>query len=690
MASLARGRRLARAIGRPLADSALCSSLLVLPALVFNTLGGPLSLALCLFWLAAIWLALAWRSRDALLFGAHQAALTAATLAATTAWLEHQGWIPGFRFQILAEPRTLQVYGIGLAALSLVWIVVRIAAGRIAAGRSTLVQRVVESPLSVDRVVRYAVVVAQWLLLAVYVLPGEVARELGGSFATTAPTMVHQAFGPAAWLLLAVFAAIAGAALWDRWDRADLVATLLVAATVPCLLAGPFLADRAAASMLRWGLAVAFVLLSIAVWQRHRLLTLCAKARTRIALGPEGPAIARIVLLATTALPVVGLTVLAVMIRLGGTLPGGPLASSRFAQLGPIVSGLIPLALVILGLVGFALRERSAGYAFSAGLVLELAVTLGYTLTTLTAKLPFDAFYYVKLLQLATVTAAAWACAWLLARRWLDVWREPPAPAAAAPVGNRVLMNVQLGMAGLGNLLLLGGALVLLVFASLGDQDWSIAAGLPLGWIALGLPLLAWGLRRRLRPQLVGLAGMAALGLLACTVRGLGENWRFNVDPIWGYRTLMLGWAAYSLLVVLATWWVASLRTVPGGEGPPQRLIRMAAVWVRAAGILAVLLGLKAAFWRVAGYQEELWAAAAIAVASGAGATMAVWRRAKAGPSRPPWESIWPPRWSSGTSSSSTRSTSGGCDWSRPMSSPARRSPWPGWRPADASINSAT
>ncbi len=58
--------------------------------------------------------------------------------------------------------------------------------------------------------------------------------------------------------------------------------------------------------------------------------------------------------------------------------------------------------------------------------------------------------------------------------------------------------------------------------------------------------------------------------------------------------------------------------------GPPQGLIRMAAVWVRVAGILAVMLGLKAAFWHEG---EQLWAAAAIAIASGAGATMAVWRR---------------------------------------------------------------
>ena len=97
---------------------------------------------------------------------------------------------------------------------------------------------------------------------------------------------------------------------------------------------------------------------------------------------------------------------------------------------------------------------------------------------------------------------------------------------------------------------------------------------------------------------------------------------------MWGYRTLMLGWAAYALLIVLATWWVASLRTLPDAEGPPQALVRAAAVWVRLAGVAAVLLGLKAAFFPHGyDYEDRLWAAAAIAIASGAGATMAVWRR---------------------------------------------------------------
>ena len=94
---------------------------------------------------------------------------------------------------------------------------------------------------------------------------------------------------------------------------------------------------------------------------------------------------------------------------------------------------------------------------------------------------------------------------------------------------------------------------------------------------------------------------------------------------------MMFGLASYSLFIASAIWWVASLRTAPSAAGPPQALIRMADEWVRLAGILAVLLGLKTAFWNVLSrggqHEELLWAAASIAVASAACAIMAVWRR---------------------------------------------------------------
>ena len=154
----------------------------------------------------------------------------------------------------------------------------------------------------------------------------------------------------------------------------------------------------------------------------------------------------------------------------------------------------------------------------------------------------------------------------------------------------------------------------------------------------------------------------------------------------------MLGWAVYALLG--GGWPPGGWRRCgrcPAAEGPPQGLIRMAAVWVRAAGILAVLLGLKAAFWPMPGLPRG--------TVGGRGHRRGQRRRGHHGRLAAPrgLGLLGRPGGQSGRLAGrlalpvlALRWRSGGCDWSRPMSSPARRWPWPGWRPGDASISSAT
>ena len=246
-------------------------------------------------------------------------------------------------------------------------------------------------------------------------------------------------------------------------------------------------------------------------------------------------------------------------------------------------------------MVGHAVRESSSGYAFSAGLVAELAVALGYSLSVVLAKRPFGTAELVALLQLATITAAAWMLAWLAARRWVNVWREaekgdsphlPERPEGccaqmgtvpffrpASPLSASTLMRLQLAMSIAGNAVLIGAALFVLAFLPPRGQDWTIAAGMPLGWIALVGTVTAGAYRlaqqgRRVPADMIGLIGMTALGLLACTITWLLPVMGFvGESAVWGYRTLMLGWAIYALLIVLATWWVASLQTLPNAKG---------------------------------------------------------------------------------------------------------------------------
>ena len=114
----------------PLAATAMATSGLVLPVLLILHGGGWLALAGDLTWLGAIWLMLAWMKRWPTLVSAGQAVFTLATLAATTAWIEVHPWnamSSGGSSVDFSDPRTFQVYGIGLALLTLAWAVVRLA-----------------------------------------------------------------------------------------------------------------------------------------------------------------------------------------------------------------------------------------------------------------------------------------------------------------------------------------------------------------------------------------------------------------------------------------------------------------------------------------------------------------------------------------------------------------------------------
>ena len=130
-----------KAVGEPLANAALVSSLLVLPTLIFGRSAGSLWLACCLPWLAGVWLVLARRKRSVALFAGHQGALAFAAMAAATVLMKRANWFPPIALTmerpnlleriwsyrpVLLDPQNLQAYGIALGLLSLVWVVVRI------------------------------------------------------------------------------------------------------------------------------------------------------------------------------------------------------------------------------------------------------------------------------------------------------------------------------------------------------------------------------------------------------------------------------------------------------------------------------------------------------------------------------------------------------------------------------------
>lgn len=606
-----------RVFAQPLVQSGLLSSAMALAVAVAMPGKDVLWLAECLFVLSAIWLGEAWMERWPSLLSAAQAVLTGAVVLAATAWLERHPWDAALGVD-LTDPRSLQLYGLALGLLTLGWLGVRL----------VLRDNPAAWPMlepgwpAVDRVVGHAVAVGQ-LMVAGFYAAVACQHELVPGLGPVAGR-VMAAFGPTAWWTLCVVAFGLVGALGYRWRTLDLLAALLTAATVPYLIAGGMGSSLASATALRWTGAAAFLAGAAVICIRRPLVGLGHKCGARLALGPGALGGAHGVLLVALGAPVLILTLYGAGLRLGGILAQGPVGTGILAAMDIRVAYLVPLVLVATALVALAVRENSAGYAFGGGLVVTMLVVLGYLLHVVHRGGPLDISHKLTAVQWASITTALWAICWLAVRNRLPVWREEHRPHA------RALMQIQVDLALLGNLVLLAPGLGGLMLSVPGHFElgaaWTVAVGRPAGWLALAAALIAAMQRQRahgqrVRPEVAGLVGMGALGLLACTVRGLLPDL-----PEWAYRALMLGWAAYAVFVVAATWWIAPLRAPQGAEGPPQGLVRAAAGWNVAAGVLAVLLGLKAAFLHPQA-EEPLWAAAAIALAATACAAMAVWRR---------------------------------------------------------------
>lgn len=619
---LALENSMAAAFGEPLRQWGVGASLIVVVAFAWIDWQRPLMLSLDLAWLAAIWLVLAFAERSPRWFTAFQTAVYAAAAFAVTAWLKEQPWVIGNPRGLL-HPRSLQVYGIGCGLIGLFWTMLRVALRR----RPWFADLSPVGVVGVDRLIRYGLVITSFAMAAAGTLPGIEAEFLGnwqlramaGVPVWLMQDHAYEAFG---WMLVGVLATGTIAALWDRWGRADLMASVLLLVNIAVLVAGPASANWAIASALRWSLAAAFVSGSLAVWFRRPLARIAERGQCRIDVGEHAAGLAAGWLIALAALPVVGFSGLVAGMRILGEAPAGPLPGIWLAQVGFSVSHLVPLALVVLGLAGYAVREASPGYTFAAGVVANLTVTGGYAL-----NLPqFGASEAARLVQLAAITAAIWTIGWLAARR-----RALALAGRSESPSSWPLLRLQWAQSALGNLLLLAPAFALVAIDSSlgmgsGVHDWIAAVGSPLGWFTLAVVcatgrLLGWQRGRPLRPEAIGLMGMTALGLVACSVEAVLPG-----TP-WAFRTLMLGWASYALSVVAATWWATAVYAPAASEGPPEVLVRAAGVWVRVAGLLALSLGVKAVLVGGGDASEPLWGAAAIGIASAAAAAMAVWQR---------------------------------------------------------------
>ena len=117
------------------------------------------------------------------------------------------------------------------------------------------------------------------------------------------------------------------------------------------------------------------------------------------------------------AAPLVAVSLFVVTMALRGNPIAGPEPASIFFRMGLAASYAVPIVMIALALVGHALRERSAGFAFTAGLLFNTAATAGYLLVVADARnwTPPSGFAWRSSMR---SSAAVYALAWLAALRF--------------------------------------------------------------------------------------------------------------------------------------------------------------------------------------------------------------------------------------------------------------------------------
>ncbi len=473
-------------------------------------------------WLGLAWLAYALFWREAAAFAAFQLAWSAAAVFCGVAWVEARVWQSPSVFAFV-DPASLQAYVVALGLLSVAWAIAR----RFLPSTSILRRIWLDKVWSTDRIVLAALVLFQVFLAAATVAP-EVKVELTPRDGAGL-RQIHElprAFGASAWLALGVLV-VAVATSWRlsavetgrtakrSWPDtrelaadAHIIGLLLLFLTAPMIWAGTFAADHASASALRWGLGAAFAAGSG---------VMIARTPLRRWLGGLGFPIVpsqtlRIIVLTLLAIAcgvVLWLSIQVAEMVLTGQKLSGPLPESLFAAMGALASNLVPLALVVVGLAGTSVRERSPGYAFAGGLVFASTLAAGYALGVVTAGGRVDGPEQMRVWLLACGAAAVWALAWLSAE-------------ARVPGGHLLVLQTRLGLAGL--CCIAAAALVeLLIHPSIQlNAAWAVFGRS--GWLALALAAAAayWQALRHepitrfsTRSLIAALAGVVA----ACTVQ---------------------------------------------------------------------------------------------------------------------------------------------------------------------------
>jgi hypothetical protein len=275
----------------------------------------------------------------------------------------------------------------------------------------------------------------------------------------------------------------------------------------------------------------------------------------------------------------------------------GPDPSSWFARIGIEASYGIPLVVLALTFVGYAVRDRSNGFAFAAGLLFNIVATIVVLLRFARGTGTLDATAWITVAQVNAIVSG------IIALVWLGTYKF--ALANKNPRSSRLLVTQVALSAALCGAFLIPAVIVLAVRIS--PLTWTTNADGFLGWgaVALAIAATSWIHRGRIVSQRGCALIIAALVALAAVTAA-----RYDTGNLIAYHTLLVGCCAAAWILPPAT---RLANAIVAQSADAQVPIRWSAPSTRLLAIAAVFL----VFWAHSrDPQAPWWSVAALVVLS--------------------------------------------------------------------------
>jgi hypothetical protein len=337
----------------------------------------------------------------------------------------------------------------------------------------------------------------------------------------------------------------------ERFSGMRWLGSWFVCAVGVLLVAQAWNGDFAAASALRWGLALLSLVTTSMVVAREPLLAVIRKVprwRT-IQLSENEWGELRLGPLVVSLTAILLITCATVISALQSITCDGPVPGSQFDWLGMRVSYGVPLLAMVLSLGAFSLRERDSRFAAAAAAIFQLAVILALLLYLKDAAFNTSREALVLSLQVNALGSACFALLWLS----LDPWIEPVAEVRhKVPrwIDYSVLFVTRLVVA----MALWAVAAIVVSPATFSPWDARLADVSSFAALGLNVAIILW--RYGLRMTGYTVQGVMLLLLSLSALVALAVDCQATAVPWSGYHFLEGSWLAIALLGTSLTWYV--------------------------------------------------------------------------------------------------------------------------------------